>query len=360
YSYVRNNPVNFNDPSGHTECSGWLAKVFCPLFSIGDGILNLSRVGTPEAPPVNTEMDNEATANGLGWGLGFILSLTDVGDGWTLATGRDTHLDEASTGDRVMSGVGLAAPVVSGRVLSWADEAAESAWGFFRRLIGRACSFSGDTEVVMADGTTKLISEIEVGDWVLAHDPETGQRGPRNVTHVWVHEDTLVDLEIGGDRVTTTEDHPFWNVTDQEWQRADALGRGDLLLTAYGTTIPVDGIDWTTTSAGAAFNLTVADIHTYHVTVGDQSVLVHNTRCDELVGRAADFDADELAQFAYQHAGEGDFPSTPSIDQISDALKTDGVRLADQNAVRFTDGDTVVIINEDNPMRSTAYIRGGD
>ena len=41
-------------------------------------------------------------------------------------------------------------------------------------VIGAACSFSGETRVLMADGTTKPISEVEVGDEVLAYDPETG------------------------------------------------------------------------------------------------------------------------------------------------------------------------------------------
>ena len=72
----------------------------------------------------------------------------------------------------------------------------------------------------MADGTTKPISEVEVGDEVLAVDPETGQRGARRVLNLFVHDDTLVDLGIDGDVVTTTEDHPFWNHTDQAFQRA--------------------------------------------------------------------------------------------------------------------------------------------
>jgi hypothetical protein len=76
------------------------------------------------------------------------------------------------------------------------------------------CSFSAETEVVMADGTTKPISEVEVGDWVVAEDPETGERGVREVTRLWVHQDTIVDLEIDGHDVATTEDHPFWNHTD--------------------------------------------------------------------------------------------------------------------------------------------------
>ncbi len=95
----------------------------------------------------------------------------------------------------------------------------------------------------MADGTTSPISEVEVDDWVLAEDPETGDRGAREVTHLWVHQDTVVDLEIGGHAVGTTEDHPFWNDSDNEWQRADALDSGDLVLAANGGPLSVEGLD---------------------------------------------------------------------------------------------------------------------
>ncbi len=44
---------------------------------------------------------------------------------------------------------------------------------------------------------------------MFAHDPETGQAGPRAVTATWPHTDTLVEFEVGNGTVTTTEDHEF-------------------------------------------------------------------------------------------------------------------------------------------------------
>jgi hypothetical protein len=128
----------------------------------------------------------------------------------------------------------------------------------------------------MADGTTKPIKDVKVGDVVLATDPETGEHGPRVVTGVWVHDDLVLDLKIDGAVVTTTEDHPFWNATDQQWQQAQNLDSGDHLLTANGATLTIDGLVWVTAHRAPAYNLTVDDIHTYYVIAGNTPVLVHN------------------------------------------------------------------------------------
>nr|WP_198151319.1 polymorphic toxin-type HINT domain-containing protein [Kibdelosporangium sp. MJ126-NF4] len=142
----------------------------------------------------------------------------------------------------------------------------------------KLCSFSGETHVVMADGSTKPISEVEVGDQVLATDPETGEKGARTVTATIVHEDTLRDLVTeNGSKVTTTEDHPFWNDTDRQWQRADQLDPGDRLLTATGASVRVSGLPIVTAHVGTAYNLTVDGLHTFYVSVGTDSALVHNT-----------------------------------------------------------------------------------
>jgi hypothetical protein len=142
------------------------------------------------------------------------------------------------------------------------------------KCVGGAMSFGGETLVLMADGTAKPISEVEVGDMVLAQDPETSEIGARKVTATWVHDDDLVRLEIDGDIVRTTEDHPFWNDTDKQWQRADQLDSGDLALTADGRRVKF-GILLGAAGRGLAYNLSVQGIHTYHVLFGADAVLVH-------------------------------------------------------------------------------------
>jgi len=147
------------------------------------------------------------------------------------------------------------------------------------RAPGGGCfrSFSGETLVEMGDGSRKPISQVKVGDKVLATDPETGERGPRTVTHLWVHTDTLLEFEVEGGVLTTTKDHPFWNATDHEYQRTDQLDPGDQLLADNGQLVRVIGILPRSQRVAAAYNLTVDEIHTYYVVAGSTPVLVHNS-----------------------------------------------------------------------------------
>ena len=217
YAYAANSPANFVDPTGHN-----------PLL-----------VGCLAGAAIDGGMDylgQRLSGRKVDWGLGGV-------------------------GGAALGGC-------LGGMLGGLGAGAKAANKF--------CSFTADTRVTMADGSTRRIADITVGDHVLAADPETGERGPRVVTHLWVHQDTVVDLDLDGRTVSTTEDHPFWNATDKQWQRADELDAGDRLLTAGGELVSVGGVRAATARPSTAYNLTVDDLHTYFV--GD-GILVHNT-CD--------------------------------------------------------------------------------
>lgn len=143
---------------------------------------------------------------------------------------------------------------------------------------GCFASFAGSTPVLMADGTHKPIRDVRPGDDVHATDPVSGVSGPRRVLDTFVHRDTLVDLRLAsGDKITTTSDHPFWSSGDHAFEDAKDLAPGEKVLSANGTEPAVGGIDTGTIREGAAYNLAVLGLHTYHV--GDAEVLVHNSGC---------------------------------------------------------------------------------
>lgn len=146
------------------------------------------------------------------------------------------------------------------------------------------CSFDGDTEVLMADGSTKPIQDIQPGDFVMAADPETGERGARRVSATSPHSDTLYLLVLAdGSTIDTTEDHPFWNATDRQWQRADAIDPGDQVLASNGQNIAVLEFKTDVPRDALVFDITVEGLHSYYVSIGLTSVLAHNCPMDDLV-----------------------------------------------------------------------------
>lgn len=101
----------------------------------------------------------------------------------------------------------------------------------------RVNSFIPATLVLLADGTTKAIADVQVGEMVIAADPQTGERGPRRVTDTIVGDGMkdLVDIEIDGEVITATGGHPFWVDDQGAWIAAEDLKVGDVLLLADGS-----------------------------------------------------------------------------------------------------------------------------
>jgi RHS repeat-associated protein len=142
-------------------------------------------------------------------------------------------------------------------------------------------SFSPETLVVMGDGSTKKIADIEVGDKVQATDPISGRTEAREVTATYVNDDhKFTDLTVrnpDGKRavVHTTQEHPFWDEATATWVDARDLTTVSGLRAMNGSTSHIVAVR---SYAGARrmYNLTVEGLHTYYVLSGNTPVLVHN------------------------------------------------------------------------------------
>jgi Pretoxin HINT domain len=133
----------------------------------------------------------------------------------------------------------------SGGKSNLADGNAEEAFDGLNQAgvkITGACFVAG-TEILTLDGE-KSIEEIEVGDWVVADDPNTvGEIEYKQVLDTFVrHTDKLVDLSIDGEVISTTEEHPFWT-PDKGWVEAKDLVVGSLVQTEDGRVIDVDRVE---------------------------------------------------------------------------------------------------------------------
>ncbi len=121
--------------------------------------------------------------------------------------------------------------------------------GGLRRAV-ECHSFAPATAVLMADGSTRAIKDVQVGDEVLATDPVTGQTTGEPVTRLHLNQDVdLTDVTVSvtaeaagsgrtaagrtqdrpdtaghsGEVLHTTAHHPFWDETAQAWVVADTL-----------------------------------------------------------------------------------------------------------------------------------------
>ncbi|MCX4825999.1 polymorphic toxin-type HINT domain-containing protein [Streptomyces sp. NBC_01142] len=152
--------------------------------------------------------------------------------------------------------------------------------------VGKLCGkcFLAGTDVLMADGETKDIEDVEIGDKVLATDPETGKSGPREVTRLIVTQGDKyfnklsIATSDGIRTLTATHEHPFWSPSEHRWVEAAELAPGMTLLTDDGHTVILTA-NHAFTRHARTYNLTVDDLHTYYVLAGETPVLVHNSNC---------------------------------------------------------------------------------
>ncbi|GAA0568015.1 hypothetical protein GCM10010172_60280 [Paractinoplanes ferrugineus] len=170
-------------------------------------------------------------------------------------------------------------------------------------------SFDPATLVLMADGSTRPISEITIGDEVQAKDPVSGESGGRPVTTLHSNRDVeLTDVTVStgpagdadgksvaqgkGGRSTrgptesvlqTTAHHPFWDTTTGTWTDAADLVPGTSTLTDPDGRLQQVTAVHSYSGVKVMRDLTVDDIHTYYVIAGTEPVLVHNNDCGERV-----------------------------------------------------------------------------
>ncbi|MEV6242267.1 RHS repeat-associated core domain-containing protein [Lentzea sp. NPDC051838] len=163
-----------------------------------------------------------------------------------------------------------------------------------RNEAGAACpirrsknSFTGDTTVLMADGSRKFIRDLRVGDVVLSTNPLTGRTEGRKLTDVrsYLTDASVHQLEVtsgaGTGKISVTDEHPFWVPDLGRWLGAEDIKPGYRFLTADNKPATVTG---TRTFSGGrlVYNLTVDGLHTYYVGAGGPGkaaaadVLVHN------------------------------------------------------------------------------------
>jgi len=215
----------------------------------------------------------------------------------------------AGAGAAFSGGGGAAAESESGAGAEAAPASKPSAGREEEQNTGCAThSFVGSTGVLMADGSSRPISQVKVGDQVADSVPGDATLQTHAVQKVIVTQTDrdFVDLTVkklatklgkaaaglalaaaaivGGaspasaadtSTLTTTYHHPFYDVTQAAFVDAIDLHPGDQLQTADGDVAQVTSVRAYQQSE-ITYDLTIDGLHTYYVLAGPAPILVHN------------------------------------------------------------------------------------
>jgi len=121
---------------------------------------------------------------------------------------------------------------------------------------GMGC-FTGDTPILMADGSSKPIAEVQIGDMVMAFEG-LGKLSPQRVINVLNHYNSKI-VNLNGVRVTP--EHRFLTA-EGDYKRVDKFVKGDILVADDSSLIS----DWTIKAIDGEYtvhNLTIENLHTF-------------------------------------------------------------------------------------------------
>lgn len=136
--------------------------------------------------------------------------------------------------------------------------------------------FIGDTPVLMADGLTKAIDAIAIGDQVMARDEKTGNTAVASVARIFRHHVAeILRLQMeGGEVVETTAAHRF-AAEKRGFVSAGELRPGDTLSTHNDRGTEVVSIEARSAEV-TVYNLSVDRFHTFFI--GGARLWVHNVK----------------------------------------------------------------------------------
>lgn len=94
-------------------------------------------------------------------------------------------------------------------------------------IIESGC-LSKDTNILMADGSTRKICDVRIGDLLQSTN------GMTSVNNIWLgQEEKMLALKTCNKTLTLTEEHPVL-LNDGTWVRADNIKEGNIVQTKDG------------------------------------------------------------------------------------------------------------------------------
>ena len=264
YLYGGANPVNMRDALGLFADDSWLDDFINDHTGWRIGVIGTVQEGARWA------------SLGMNVALEIAISLIP---GYDAVKGAQAIIDgEAGFWDYVAAGTPLVGPaaMILGKAFSWGKRMYKAGNFSSKSRMTRSWGcFVAGTAVLLADGTTEPIENIQSGDEILVVSADG--LGSETATVQAVHEfmsDEIVVISFSDDEepLSVTPEHPIW-VYGEGWTPAGGIQAGDCLMDLHGDTVEVLSLSLVETQE-TVYNLTVGGSHTYYVT--SNGLLVHN------------------------------------------------------------------------------------
>ncbi len=137
------------------------------------------------------------------------------------------------------------------------------------RAEGGGCFVSG-TKVLMADGTSKNIEDVKIGDYILTRSSRTDSKLVKaRVLKTYAADEAGYLIINGGLKVTAN--HIMW--VNNTWKEAGSIQVGDTLTDNNGKKVAVNSVEWQRGKV-SVYNLVIENYHTYFA----NGVWVHNDK----------------------------------------------------------------------------------
>lgn len=135
---------------------------------------------------------------------------------------------------------------------------------------GCGCFLPG-TKVIMADGVTKEIQDIQSGDLILSYNIFTKNLVKNRVAKLLIHPDIDGDYYIINGKLSVTGNHRMW-VNNEVWEKIENLKVGDTFLNSKKEKVKISSIE-RLKGVNTVYNLHIDAIeHSYFA----ENVLAHN------------------------------------------------------------------------------------
>ena len=272
FAYAMNNPVNMSDYTG--DWPQWATVALGATIAAVAVVATVATLGAA-APAAACVLSMSAMAVGISYTTASALA--------TVAVVTTTVAAAAYTGDMAYAAV-TGDSILLNTLFQGNEEAYETgllltsmATGGMLELAtySPGVCFVAGTQVLTASGY-KSIENVSVGDMVWAENPQTGEKGLKEVVQTFVNEAIeLIHVQVEGEEIVTTPEHPFYSPV-KGWTAACQLRAGDILVLQNGKYVTIEKVQHEILETPIkVYNFEVVDFHTYYV--GKCAVLVHNT-----------------------------------------------------------------------------------